>query len=107
MLVLQSQLNLNDQNLVLFEGRLAGNAFMTCYYQHHPAHLEIWASFGYPWLHKSDMQGDRYKETHIVTALNSLRSLLDAYIEIVEMFMHVMTASQEQCAEVAGITNTD
>ena len=53
------------------------------------------------------MQGDRYKETHIVTALNSLRSLLDAYIEIVEMFMHVTIAIQEQCVEMAGKKNTD
>lgn len=83
---------------------------MTWYYQHHPTHLEIRMSFGYTWLHESHVKGARYKYTHIVTAVNTLRMLLDiqASIEmIVNLLAHVMTASQEECVEMAEKTTTD
>ena len=56
------------------------------------------------------MKGARYKYTHIVTAVNTLRMLLDiqASIEmIVNLLAHVMTANQEQCVEMVGKTITD
>ena len=56
------------------------------------------------------MHGAGYKETHMITAMDALRLLLDiqASSEIIaEMLVHVMTASQEQCVEMAGKTNTD
>ena len=66
--------------------------------------------FGYIWFHKSGGRGDRYKKTRVSIGLNALRLLLDIQASIgmiVEMFVHVMIASQGQCVEMAGNTNID